>query len=155
MIAVVGSRDLVLTEAMGVRLTSIISTTDRVGIRATRDDEIMSPIERLASVICESLGVPVIRYSASNSGRASVYFRDYALVRSSSAVFAVFSPERVMDGGTAHVIKAALDEGVQVEAYTLDDDGTLTMIGSDDGNPYRVHTMSRADILAEMWEARE
>lgn len=94
----------------------------------------------------------MIRYSATSS-RAGVYLRDYALVRSSSAVFAVFAPDRVMDGGTGHVIKAALDSEVPVEAYTVDDDGSLMMIGSDDGNPFRVHVVSRPDVLAGMWEA--
>lgn len=154
MITVVGSRDLVLSEAMAIKLTSIISTTDRVGVRSAMNDDLASPIERLASLICQGLGVPVIRYSASNTGRASVFFRDYAMVRSSSAVFAVFAPDRVMEGGTGHVIKAALDSEIQVEAYTVDDDGTLVMIGSDDGNPYRVHTMSRSDVLAAMWEGK-
>lgn len=152
MITVVGSRDLLLTEEMAVKLTSIISTTDRVGVRATQEDELASPIERLASLICESLGVPVVRYSAVSS-RSGVFHRDYALVRSSSAVFAVFAPNRVMDGGTGHVIKAALDEEIPVEAYTVDDDGSLLMIGSDDGNPYRVHSASRPDVLSGMWGA--
>lgn len=151
MITVAGSRDLIPTQEMAIRLMSIISTTDRIGIRSTRYDQ-TGPIERLVTIICESLGVPVVQYSPSSGGRAKVYLRDYALVRSSTSVFAVFSPDRVMDGGTGHIIKAALDEEIPVEAYTIDDDGSLMMIGSDDGNPFRVHAGSRPDILVGMWE---
>jgi hypothetical protein len=148
-IVVAGSSDLMLTEDMLVRLTSLISTTESVGIRSSQMGIPSSPIEGLAQLLCLSLGKQFRTY-APTSQRAGVYNRDIGMVRQASAVFAVFSPDRVMEGGTGHVVKAALDAEVPVEAYTLDEDGTLVLIGSDEGNPNRVHSGSRPDILAEI-----
>ena len=138
-----------LTEEMAVRLTSLISTTDAVAIRSVQDGLPTSPIESLAVLLSHAVGVPVVLYTPKEQ-RAGVYNRDIAMVRSSSSVFAVFSPQNVMDGGTAHVVKAALDAEVPVEAYTTDEEGSLVLIGSDDGNPYRTHSGSRPDVLEEM-----
>lgn len=152
MIVVVGSRDVPLTEELAIRLAAILSTTEAIAIRKSRSGDLSSPLEQLASLIGEKAGLRVVSYCATTAERRSVYLRDYAMVRSSDRVFAVFSPERVMTGGTAHVVKAALDEEIPVEAYTFDEDGTLLFLGSDEGNPYRVHSESRADILEALWE---
>lgn len=51
-------------------------------------------------------------------GRESVYYRDYSIVEEADAVVALFDPDRVMEGGTGHVVEAALAKLVPVYAYT-------------------------------------
>jgi hypothetical protein len=77
-------------------------------------------------------------------GRAAVYLRDYDLVDQASHVYAYFRADKVMEGGTGHVVKAALDRNIPVEAWTISDD-QLVLIGSDDGLP------ATAEELAEMY----
>lgn len=153
MIVVVGSSDLGLSDEMGVKLASLLSMTDSVGLRCDRMGNLASPVERLASSIATALGLPIHLFS-SVTARSGVYHRDYDLVRGSTRVFALFSPLREMDGGTAHVVKAALDEGIPVEAWVLDEDGSLFYLGSDEGNPYRLSGESRPDAVRSYVEAQ-
>jgi hypothetical protein len=57
-----------------------------------------------------------------------------------------------MDGGTGHIVKAALDRGVPVEAYSVRPDGTLVYLGSDDGDPSRKIGSEPNKVLMRMWE---
>jgi hypothetical protein len=117
------------------------------GIRVNGEDLETSPTERLMALIASTTGHNVIRFKP--DGVRSAYRRDYYMVEHSRLVVAFFSPGAEMSGGTGHVVKAALDRGVQVEAYTMDEDGEIMMIGSDPGT-----VGSQPWILREMEDRR-
>jgi hypothetical protein len=90
----------------------------------------------VAARVCRKAERAVRIYQpVAGEGRASVYERDYRLAEQSSKVFAWFAPGEEMEGGTGHVVKAAMDRGVAVEAYRLDDDGNVVLLGSIEEGP--------------------
>ena len=133
---IVGSSDLPLSTEIVSAVAAIFSEAspaEAFGVRAPFDeDDVASPVERLVESVADKLGRRVIRFSPTKGGRAAIYHRDYDLVTEATEVLAFFSPEREMDGGTGHVVKAALDRGVKVDAYGVRPDGTLVYLGSDD-----------------------
>lgn len=148
-IAIVGSRDMVMpgTDVISSLIAIIMATPDtaEVAVRgpagADKNNvfgvETTSPVEALAYrlAVTTSRRGEVYRPIVDSHGRAAVFERDYTLVDNASRVYAFFSPGGVMEGGTGHVVKAALDREIPVEAYTIDDDGHLVWVGSDDGRP--------------------
>ena len=135
---IVGSSDLPLSlDIVGLVASAFASASpeEAFGIRVPYDEGgPASPIERLVESIASRLDRQVIKFSPTKGGRSAVFFRDYDLVEGASEVVAFFSPDRGMEGGTGHVVKAALDRGVRVEAYSCQPDGTLEYLGSDDGD---------------------
>lgn len=153
---VVGSRDLPLSIGIITRVASEFASSnddEAFGVRAPfAENDVASPVERLVETIAERLGRPVIRFSPTRGGREATFHRDYDLVTEASAVLAFFSPEREMDGGTGHVVKAALDRGVKVDAYGVHPDGTLVFLGSDDADEGK-HVNNRPNrVLQRMYE---
>lgn len=153
MLVIVGSTQLWLTpEVMGgvIGAIAVEPPGEVVAIRIGRASaEPPSPTERFAMEIAPSLGHIVRTWAPALPGRDSVFRRDFLMVEAANRVIAFFSPGQEMEGGTGHVVKAALDRGIPVEAYGLDDAGSLELIGSDDGRPSRG---SRPEILTRMWE---
>jgi hypothetical protein len=151
---IVGSSDLQLTVSMVSMVASIFSATpegEAFGVRVSYEEtSAASPVERLVETVGIRTNRAVIRYSPTRGGRAAVFHRDYHLVEGASEVLAFFSPEREMDGGTGHVVKAALDRGVKVDAYSVHPDGTLVYLGSDEADPMR--WAGPNEILAKMYE---
>ena len=154
---IVGSHDLPALHSNVVSaITGFMSTAgpgEAVAIRAALDsDQPASVVERLAMIQAEALGFPVIMFRPTRGGREAVFRRDYEMMVDATGVLAFFSPEREMDGGTGHVVKAALDQGVSVEAYSERPDGTLVYLGSDDGDPSRKIGSGPNEVLKRMWE---
>jgi hypothetical protein len=146
---IVGSSDLELTtEIINVVAAAFGDPDEPFGIRVPHGQEHpVTPVENLVEAVAERLGRRVIRFRPTKGGRAAVYHRDYDLVTDASEVIAFFSTEREMDGGTGHVVKAALDREVPVEAYTSHPDGTLVLLGSDPGTD-----ASTNKVLYQMYE---
>lgn len=137
-LAIVGSSDLwAIPSIASVIAAALVSLEpdSALRLRADQDGKIASQVEELALTLAKlrKRGIVVFTYRPDGGGRAKVYERDYRLVEESERVIAFFHPERVMEGGTGHVVKAALDRGIPVEAWTIRDDGELEAIGSDDG----------------------
>lgn len=137
-LAVVASNDLwalpSIASKIASELTTMNSEEDCILVRADREGKISSQVEELATRLAERLDMPWdLATPFYGSGRDGVYERDYRLVDHADSVMAFFHPERVMEGGTAHVVKAALDREKPVEAWTLDDAGELIQVGADDG----------------------
>lgn len=153
MLVIVGSSQLWLTpEVMGgvVGAIAVEPPGEVVGIRLSKGLGVPpSPVEDFVRHIGPGLGHVVRTWAAAGDGRSGVFKRDFEMVEAATRVIAFFSPGREMEGGTGHVVKAALDRGIPVEAYGLDDAGSLELIGSDDGRPSRG---SRPEILTRMWE---
>lgn len=148
MISIVASKKLTPTPEMVAVVAGLIATAhpgECIGFRCNDNGEPASPIEYLSWVIARSVGRATEQFSPKVFG--GTFKRDYQLATSSRLVVAFFKPGLEMLGGTGHVVKAAIDRMVQVEAYSFDDDGNLILIGSETGSSvYR----SRPDVLAGM-----
>ena len=162
MIVIVASSKMIppLTDDLLAKITTAIAAHDKVVIRSSfmtkgpqgPDTTVdASAIESLAATLADKAGREVVRFIPFGGGRESTFKRDYKMVEGADAVLAIFDPSAVMAGGTGHVVKAALDRGIPVEAYTFDPDGDLIYIGSDEGNPFRVQAHSRPDVLRSLW----
>lgn len=133
---IVGSSDIELSPAIVYSIAGIIAgpgADEPVGIRVSRYREPASPLERIVRRLCGTAGRPCQEWIPEQGGRSSVFRRDYEMVAAASSVYAYFSTDRDMAGGTGHVVKAALDREIQVEAWGVDPTGELHLIGSIDG----------------------
>lgn len=149
MIVVVASSAMPPTpELVAVLAGLVASSNEPFGIRCNASDKETSSTEHLMAMIAKSLGRSVLRFKP--EGERASWRRDYYMVEHASLVVAFFTPGSEMTGGTGHVVKAALDRGIHVEAYTMDEHGDVVMIGSDAGNPNGVHIGSRPDVLREL-----
>ena len=137
-------------------IAAVFSTLDpgeAVGVRVPfGEDRASTPVERLVERVATRLQRRVIRFSPTKGGRAATFFRDYDLVTGASEVVAYFSPEREMEGGTGHVVKAALDRGVKVEAYSVRPDGALVFLGSEDARTDQQVQPAPGSVLERMWQ---
>lgn len=102
-------------------------------IRRKARGEPSSPIEQLAYDIQSEVGGTSVLHGTKGPDREDVYDRDWLLVKSIDRLIAFFAPGRVMEGGTGHVVHAALTRGVKVEAWEAVEAGTIRPVGSDDG----------------------
>lgn len=102
-------------------------------IRTKAGSQPSSPIEQLAYDIQSEVGGTAWTHAAKGPDREDVYDRDWLMVKSIDRLIAFFAPGRVMEGGTGHVVHAALTRGVKVEAWEAVEAGTIRPVGSDDG----------------------
>lgn len=137
MLVIVGSTDLWVTpEIVSIVLGKVAATDaiDTLGVRVPRgSDEPSTMLEKFVAQIGPDLGRVVTRCRASTNKRGDVYRRDYEMVQNARNVLAFFAPDQEMEGGTGHVVQAALARGVPVEAYRLNETGSPELLGSDDG----------------------
>jgi hypothetical protein len=153
---IVASSDLGLSLEIIGEVAAMFATAppgEAFGIRVPFDEsEPASQVERLVESVAARLNRSVIRFSPTKGGRSAVFHRDYDLVDDATEVLAFFSTEREMDGGTGHVVKAALDRGVKVDAYTSRPDGTLAYLGSSDEAMGRRPQSTPNRVLRQMYE---
>lgn len=102
-------------------------------LRANNAVQVSSHIERAALDIANHLGVSHTYLPAPGGGREGTYQRDWALVQQSDRVMAFFDRNMDLNTGTAHVVHAAIQKSVPVEAWAVDVGGMLSLIGSADG----------------------
>jgi len=88
--------------------------------------------ELLVSRLAGILGVSVEWRQPEGIDRSQTYLRDLGMVEDADYVVAFFAQERVMEGGTGHVVEAAWSKLRAVEAYTIGQDGDLIDVGSFD-----------------------
>lgn len=148
--------DLTLPSALVSAILAIVSTLPEDAEVAVRGPKLVEPsrgeqfatvLEEWAWRITSATGrVPQIYRPKEGNGRQGVFLRDYDLVDQAEHVYAYFHPSKVMDGGTGHVVKAALDRNIPVEAWTIDGEGQLVLVGSDDGAP-----PASPEELAQIW----
>lgn len=133
---IVGTSNMWVNPAIISSLVALILSTTQettIAVRGPRGkDETASNLENAAIIFASKTGRPTEVYRPTGD-RATVYERDFRLVEGADMVVAYFDPGSVMDGGTGHVVKAAMDRQIKVEAYTTNDDGELELVGSDDG----------------------
>jgi len=136
-LVIVGSGDLWVTpEIMSIVIGKILNTPPihPLGVRVPRGaDEPTTPLERFVAQIGPSLGRVIDRNRADTNQKGDVWRRDYDMVEHAVAVLAFFAPDQEMEGGTGHVVQAALARNIPVEAYRLGETGRPELLGSDDG----------------------
>lgn len=146
-VVIVASHDIDLTRDIASKVASFIvvlndenekeiaiwGDTNKISIRAPMGGDASSPVERMAMNLAGEIGLAVYWVRPHEKTRAANFERDYNLVESADRVMAFFREDRLMEGGTGHVVQAALIRGIPVEAWTHDESGTLVSIGSDEG----------------------
>lgn len=136
-LVIVGSSDLWVTpEIISIVLGKIMTTTPGtvLAVRAPRSAQ--TPTTQLEKFIWDMAAqfdrVAHMQIPTSNQ-KGDVYKRDYELVEGADGVLAFFAPDQEMEGGTGHVVQAALARSIPVEAYRMADNGRPELLGSDDG----------------------
>lgn len=86
-------------------------------------------VDQFVQAACEYLGREFTVYQVEGPSRGGAFVRDLTLLNDADKVIALFAPDKVMEGGTAHIVNKALDEKKEVEAYTVDDEGELVLVG--------------------------
>jgi hypothetical protein len=84
--------------------------------------------ELIAARIAQDRGLEVEWFEPEPGGREQVYRRDFELVGAADRVEAFFSSNE-MNGGTGHVVEAALSKGIPVFAWCVAERGALERIG--------------------------
>lgn len=100
-------------------------------LRAPRNpEEPVGKVEAVAAQMATDLKLDVeLCFPPVDGGREGVFKRDYTMVERADKVVAYFTPEKVMDGGTGHLIEAAMNRDIPSEAWRLDIDGRLDRVG--------------------------
>jgi hypothetical protein len=162
-VAIVGNHNMMLTPEIVSKMASFLVVLSEepawgkngVSIRAAREGSSSSPVEASAYSLAATLGLECYQVRPMGSGRASVFDRDYTLVESVDRVVAFFRFDRIMEGGTGHVVHAALVKGIPVEAWVLNEDGTLDGVGSDDGLEVDTEGSRWMQLRFMEWQAGE
>lgn len=84
--------------------------------------------EQLVARLSVPLGVKVEWMRPEGSEKGNSYVRDVEMCRRSDFVICFFTTE-AMDGGTGHLVEAAMSIGVPVEGWWIDADGEAVRIG--------------------------
>lgn len=132
MITIVASSDLWPTPELASKVLDLMLGDDSFAIRVNTEGVPASSIEEMVAKIGKRLGRSVQPYPP-GVGRSGTFARDNAMTQASSQVHAFFIDERVMQGGTAHVVSAALNRGIPVTAYKLDREGHVVEVADDEG----------------------
>jgi hypothetical protein len=103
----------------------ILSSQGTILTRATRE----TGVDALVIEICRIAGRECKTYPIEGPSRGGAFVRDLKLIADADKIIAIFAPDRVMEGGTGHIVNKALDERKEVEAYTIDDTGELVLVG--------------------------
>lgn len=100
-------------------------------LRAPRNpSEPIGKVEAVAAQMATDLQLQVeLCFPPVAGGREGVLKRDYTMVERADRVVAYFSPDKIMDGGTGHVVEAAMNRDIPSEAWRLDENGHLDRVG--------------------------
>jgi hypothetical protein len=106
-----------------------------IAVRGPRSGGPTGSVEREAIEIARAVDASPVIYIAKESEdtRAATFNRDYELVTGADMVLAFFHEGSDMGGGTGHVVKAAIDRDIAVEAFSVDADGELEYLFADGG----------------------
>lgn len=87
--------------------------------------------EQMVAKLCDPLGVEVEWCQPEGSEKGNTFIRDLDMVSRADFVIAYFTTDQ-MDGGTGHVVEAAMSKGIPVEGWWIDVDGGAVRIGEYD-----------------------
>ena len=134
-VVVVASSSLALTPPVGMAVVALIRGLgfgDELAVRAPRSGPPPSPVEQAACALAIQEGRKVLFVAPRGSGRDATFRRDYELVEGACQVHAFFPRGSFMEGGTAHVVHAAVQKGIPVAAWDVDEHG-ITLVAESDG----------------------
>lgn len=92
----------------------------------------LGTLESVAVAIAKTHKHMVLYCQPDGNDRASVYKRDYEMVESVDRLEAYFAPDRIMDGGTGHLVEAAIARETPVYAWSIADSGHLIRVGENE-----------------------
>lgn len=87
--------------------------------------------ERMVAKLAPILGVTVEWFRPEGNEKGNTFNRDLDMVAHADRVVCFFTTDQ-MDGGTGHVVDAAMNKGVPVEGWWIDSDGEAVRIGEFD-----------------------
>lgn len=93
-----------------------------------------STFEAIVAELAKANGHVVRWMQPRESGRSAVYKRDYELVEAADRVEAYFAIDRVMEGGTGHIVEAAMARECPVYAWSVDTGGLIERVGEIEPN---------------------
>lgn len=76
-------------------------------------------VDEIIGIYAQRQGLSVIYVPVTEKGRGGTFKRDISMVDRADKVIAFFHPDRIMDGGTGHIVEKAQDAHKPVEAWTL------------------------------------
>ena len=131
--AIVASSTLAITDNLALAVAGIMAEVDDdFAIRATNSGWIASDVEGLVIRLAGQLDKHVHVFKpTTGTGQKATYHRDNQMVAAVDGIYAFFPEDKVMEGGTSHVVEAALRDGVPVTAYSVATDGSIMEVGSD------------------------
>lgn len=98
--------------------------------------------ETLVAQLCDSLGIEYAWRRPEPGGRGATFRRDVSLIGAADGVIVFFHPDRIMEGGTGHLVEKAIDANVPVWAFTYNE-GIIDRVGeveAPEGSPAEVLT---------------
>lgn len=110
---------------------SALPPTSTVLLRRPRSSRV-ADYEQFVAVVAQTLGHTVEWCVPEPGGRAATFARDIQMAARSDAVIAMFDADHIMVGGTGHLVEKANEAGCSTFAYSIDEDGKLAYIGSQD-----------------------
>lgn len=87
-------------------------------------------VDEIISIYAQRHGYQVRYLPVTKTGRGATFRRDIELVDSADQIIAFFAPDRIMDGGTGHIVEKAQDARKPVEAWSINEDDMLFLVGS-------------------------
>ena len=152
-VAVVGSTDFPLERGAGhiLRLLHHLPKRTQVIVRADAAGTPIAGVDAMVATLAKVWDIRVIPFQRDPnvSAHERGVERTKRLVDASDEVIALFTPDRVMEGGTGMVCNMAMARDKKVTAYTIADDDSLEEVGDiePEDAPLPVHTMS-VDVVA-------
>lgn len=121
-IAMVGSRDLNLRVYAGAILLEVANLEPGTSVLLRKGNTTpINPFEQFVAELASRLGHPVVWCTPEvGKGREATYERDIAMADKCDAMIAFFPPDKVMDGGTGHVVEKAIDANRRVDCYIVE-----------------------------------
>ena len=118
-----------------IAVHAVLYTDGEIAIRGPRSGGPTGPVEEQALEIARACSATPVIYvpEASCDARAATFKRDYELVEGADIVLAFFREGSDMGGGTGHVVKAAIDREVAVDAFSVSEDGDIEPLFADGG----------------------
>jgi hypothetical protein len=128
-IALVASRDVVIGGLYWhlVEHLKLVRPETTVLLRSPRNGPPML-FEATIARVADAIGLKVAWFTPEGSGREATFHRDYRMVESADQVIAYFDASRIMEGGTGHVVEAALVREIPVSAWSVTENG-VTRVG--------------------------
>ena len=130
MIAFVGSRGVMsqhVARHVAWKMLALPPHTSILVRCSTRGDP--RSFEASVEALALAAGHVVTYVRPALGGRAAVFRRDYEMVDRADIVEAYFRHDMVMDGGTGHVVDAAIKRDKPVRAWVATEEGSVDRVG--------------------------